>query len=646
MFRSTTRPLSRSIFSHDGQTPSPEPPPLRLPRANLSFYQSKVKKVPLIRDADSIETLDLSGNPISSFKGLRAYHRLKVLKFDGTKICSFVGAVAPPSLRHISLSATPLAAAPHYREMVGIVFGPQLETIDHRAILRSERRAIQRLRPLVRDLLLEGWLLTLTRPLCLVHAQTRLRRRILVHPQAPKAGLALASLKQVSEFSFILRLHALFFRGKPRDLQKHEGEVKPFLNYHCPELCDSFVNTVLMAFNLRPLHIQEIVEFVKNVSDNYVLDLLKEDLKGYPFTSHFLMASVLESLFQVGILKEETVRDLTHPIFESFVDFAHAISLSPGLAAEPFIKIFCPFSNLLERVAPELFQDLFVELLSEDNEFLNEYSTFMRIRKYQNKILSILKRDDASAYAGLSDDDLEMGILRLFGVVTTDVRVVAAALCGAQSCLRRVQMASDDTFQKAAVWGNCQAIAKTLDPAVLSEYAIFYHRYDFPLSGNPALASLAVEAENVIALEQLAARGVQFTSAILEEAIEKRKLASFFFLTECAPITQSAFKLALELEELRMVHGMIRSGAIDVNAPVDAEGSTALHIAARLGLMRATALLLTVPEIDVDAADARGALPWSVARRSGHQDIANLIQGFRDTAASRSRDPQEGPNEE
>jgi hypothetical protein len=280
-----------------------------------------------------------------------------------------------------------------------------------------------------------------------------------------------------------------------------------------------------------------------------------------------------------------------------------------------------------------MFQDLFGELLAEHGKFLNEYSTFLRIRKRQKVILDILRRDDANSFATLLDEDLEQEILRLFNITTTDIRIIAAALCGAQRCLGS-HRGSDATFETAAVWGDCHGIVKTLDPG-LSATAIVYHRYDFPLPGDAALASVAIEAENITALQQLAASGVEFTPAHLEEAISKRKLASFMFLIDRTPIAQSAFGLAVRLDEVRMIQAIMRGDLVDINAPVDEDGSTALHIVARLGLLRTAALLLTNPTIDCDVADANGALPWSVARRTGHPEIAGLIQEFRKAAASR-----------
>jgi hypothetical protein len=267
-------------------------------------------------------------------------------------------------------------------------------------------------------------------------------------------------------------------------------------------------------------------------------------------------------------------------------------------------------------------------LIEGEAKFLNEYSTFQKIRKKQKQILGILKRDDQAAFAKLSDAEVSQEVLRLFNVKATNAKPVAAAFCGALTCLGTSTF-SDDAFQRAIVWGNCQRLARALPPGILAPYAVASHRYDFPLPAEPNLASLAIEADNITALRKLAESGVPFATDLLEEAIAKRKLAAVAFLVEIVPTSQQTLGLAVRSEEPRILQVVLESTTVDVNASVADDGSTALHVAASLGLLLATAVLLKQPAIEVDVQDDRGDSPWAIAQRLGHQEVADLIQQFR-----------------
>jgi hypothetical protein len=374
-----------------------------------------------------------------------------------------------------------------------------------------------------------------------------------------------------------------------------------------------------------------LTEFIVTVADPYVLDLLREELKVFPFPTHFLLGAVLEAFVAHRIVTRTTFEAFLQPIFDNFLSFANEISLGPGLPPEPFIDVFCALSGLLEKFDTELFHDLLDELIRDDEQFLNRYAAFLRIRKSRSGIFGILRRDDTAAFSKLADSDVAQEVLGLFNLKARSVKAVAAAVCGARVCLGGARP-REATFTQAAIWGNCQWGVRTFSPADVTRYAIAYHRYDFPLQAEGWAASLAVEHRNLTALTKLKSNGTELTTELLHQAISSKIVEMVAYLvSEVAP-TREALELAIRSRDARVVLAVLRSGVIDLNLPITEDGTTALHLAALLRLLKVVVVILNVPGIDVDAVDENGETARDVAERIGADEIARLIQSFKESA--------------
>jgi hypothetical protein len=381
-----------------------------------------------------------------------------------------------------------------------------------------------------------------------------------------------------------------------------------------------------MAFDLRPLVHAELVELLRAVGSEYVFGLLDEEIRVFPFHTHFLLAKTLETLIFSKILTLDSFYHFRCLIMDTFLDFGTKMSMSPGrIPDEPFVTVFCAVASLLEPFDKGMFEDL-LDFLDEDQpEFRNEYEQFVQIRNDSHDVLSVLKRDDPAAFAAVPDQEIAQEVLQLFGLATANVRPVAAALCGATRCLG-AQRPSDPAFEIAVVWGNCNLLAKDLDADTLTRHAITYHRYDFHLVSEEWAAQLAIDCDNVVALRNLASGGVAMTAELLEQAATLPRTCVLTFLLETEAPTSATLEMALRSGNPACVRAMLQARSIDVNAPMDEGGWTALHFACHLRLANVVKVLLDTPGIDINIQDQEGLTAMDIASDGGAEDIVALFE--------------------
>ena len=296
-----------------------------------------------------IEKLVVSGNPLTSFAGLLSYPHLVDLKCDNTKISSFVGGVYLPSLKSISLANAPVSKYQHYRVMAGIVFGQQLERVDFGPIKKSEKRLIEILSPVVRDLLINGWIITLCEPIKLFHPQTKERKVIFLKP-AQKEPRAKEPEKCVGEFRTfeVTADSALAFRRNLQtilytDSSTWKGDcdkVAMLLTEKNPDLCLAFVREMLQAFNLRPMMFNGLCDFLIDCYQDHFGEILKSELLDCGFWSHGVMARVLHRLVRAGILTQEDLKPFFYSVYDEFESFDSQFRLNKHMPPEPFYRFF------------------------------------------------------------------------------------------------------------------------------------------------------------------------------------------------------------------------------------------------------------------------------------------------------------------
>lgn len=81
-----------------------------------------------------ISNLDVSNRPLTDFRGIEYFQRLKVLNASGTKIASFLGSAKLPSLKVIDLTNTPICSTPNFTNYILKLFGSQIININGKPV--------------------------------------------------------------------------------------------------------------------------------------------------------------------------------------------------------------------------------------------------------------------------------------------------------------------------------------------------------------------------------------------------------------------------------------------------------------------------------------------------------------------------------
>jgi hypothetical protein len=358
-------------------------------------------------------------------------------------------------------------------------------------------------------------------PVKLLHVESRARKVVVAKPPAksvqhPNSVFITVSdaLPRVSIWEFREMLQRLLFDDDPPTI-----DLRPYLVgalRHC------FVETVLGAFNIRPLAIRELAELiVAHLTDKDFEDILNWHLRTAKFTSHLLCARVIEELQRRGL------RVGVHNMLIRFFDLDaldSPVSLRDGLPQESWLAVFCAFSDLMAEHCgslkddPEqqdmaaLFDDLMQFLDESDPQYLAAYRSFIANKERRELIGGVLGRDDAAGFGDLADDELGQEVLGLCGIDSAgaDVRATAAALAGARECLATCgELPGTEQFERAAVWGNCWWLQFRASEQRISEYATQYHRYQFPIIKCVKVIQVAREYQNLFVIHSFLRNTVQ-----------------------------------------------------------------------------------------------------------------------------------------
>ena len=130
---------------------------------------------PNFEEINNLEFLDLSNNPINSFKTLSQSLILKELILNNTLIENFEGAPNLPNLITISLINTPISNHKTFLIMCLVVFGFQLKEINKIKITNDLIIKSNNLKDLIRPSLISGWILETELPIVLLNLKTNKR---------------------------------------------------------------------------------------------------------------------------------------------------------------------------------------------------------------------------------------------------------------------------------------------------------------------------------------------------------------------------------------------------------------------------------------------------------------------------------------
>jgi hypothetical protein len=365
-------------------------------------------------------------------------------------------------------------------------------------------------------------------PIKLLHVESR-RRKVLIakpHDEAPAKSIqhpnsvfvsVSRTLPRVSIWEFREMLQRLVFDDDPPPM-----DIGPYLVDTAVELRHCFIETILGAFNIRPLAISDLARLiVGHLTDKDFEDVLYQHLDIAKFTSHLLCARVLEELQRDGL--RIGIHDMLIRFFD-FDGFDTPVSLRDGLPPEPWFGVFCAFSDLMashcgrlkgnpeQRDMAALFDDLMQLLDESDPQYLSAYRRFMANKARRELIGGVLARDDADGFGDLTDDELSQEVLGLCGIDSAggDIRATAAALAGARECLATCgELPETEQFERAAVWGNCWWLQFRESEQRISEYATQYHRYEFPIVKCVSVIQLAKEYQNLFVIHSFLGNAVR-----------------------------------------------------------------------------------------------------------------------------------------
>ena len=610
-----------------------------------SFQDSNLTLFPRLSLSLHFTELNVSGNPILSFKGLLPYPTLASLNCDNTKISSFLGAVYLPSLTSVTFNNAPISRYPHYRIMAGIVFGTQLERVDFWSIKKSEKGIIETLTPSVRDYLVDGWILTMIQPIKMFHAQTRKRKVIYVKeyrnvPTSPRTRTMVSrkqravgptSFKTIeivdeSSIEFVEQLQKILYESDLRNLGQKVGEIKPKLNHESPENGLVFVHEVLSALNRRPAFFHEICELLVSCCTGFVMELLKDELMDFPFSSHGLLCRLLERLFDEMLIDSEDVQSFFYSIYDSFDKFGDNARLHDKLPLEPFYRIFGNFHELIDEVDHDMSASLLTELDKEGPEMKEQVEKAKWGDKY-NALLNALKRDDVAAFGDYSDEDVRLFLANFFNIETSQPKLVASALTGALNCFKAEQFTEEPSLKLCAIQGGNPDIIHLVGDAS-PEGAIEYHSYQLFRSlrvANQDCVEAAVKAQNYDALSFLVSNRVAIDPRHLRDAISNGNCELVDFLLRNGVTCEDGLELAVKSKHPMLVRNLVASGKFDVNRIFGSNEWTVLHLAASLGDVKMLEVLLNAKGIDPSEVDVDGQTAEDIANASGNQDVIKVF---------------------
>ena len=145
-------------------------------KASISYSNQNITNLSSIANNVPVEKLDLSGNPIVDFSGLKVFPELYILDCSNTQLSSFNNFPNQKGIKSFFCKKTLLCSYPLLYLMSSIVFGPSLESVNGLNIKQTKKANAVQMSQKVRPYLTKGWILQNLDPVKIIHTKTRQRK--------------------------------------------------------------------------------------------------------------------------------------------------------------------------------------------------------------------------------------------------------------------------------------------------------------------------------------------------------------------------------------------------------------------------------------------------------------------------------------
>lgn len=150
-------------------------------KASISYSNQRLTDLAPISNNVPIERIDLSGNPIVDFKGMKTFPELHTIDCSNTRLTSFNYFPNQEGIKSFICKKTPLCTYQFLNLMCTIVFGQSLESVNGISINQNTKSNALTLTPKIRPFLVKGWTIQNLTPVKIIHTQTRQRKTFFIN---------------------------------------------------------------------------------------------------------------------------------------------------------------------------------------------------------------------------------------------------------------------------------------------------------------------------------------------------------------------------------------------------------------------------------------------------------------------------------
>lgn len=145
-------------------------------KAIISYSNKNLNNLASIPNNVPVEKIDLSGNPITDFTGMKVFPALHILDCTNTRIISFNNFPNQEGIKAFICKKTPLCSYQLIYLMSAIVFGQSLESVNGININQATKLNALSMTAKIRPFLVKGWIIQNLDPVRIVQTQTRQRK--------------------------------------------------------------------------------------------------------------------------------------------------------------------------------------------------------------------------------------------------------------------------------------------------------------------------------------------------------------------------------------------------------------------------------------------------------------------------------------
>lgn len=143
---------------------------------NISYANQNLKNLNKVSNSVPIDKLDLSGNPITTFSGLRVFPSLFNLDCSNTQLMSFQDFPKQTGIKIFNCKKTPISHRSNLDLMAAITFGESIEKVNGTVINDTIKYTASKLSDTIRPFLVKGWIILGLNPVKILNIQTRKRK--------------------------------------------------------------------------------------------------------------------------------------------------------------------------------------------------------------------------------------------------------------------------------------------------------------------------------------------------------------------------------------------------------------------------------------------------------------------------------------